>query len=121
MPHKDLQERSRYFKNWYQQNKEKEIKRAKKNKKAIRDLIVKEKSKPCADCKVEYPFYVMEFDHAQGKKILNLASAHLRRGRLSVLKEIAKCDIVCSNCHKARTWKRYHKISFYRNKNGVVA
>jgi hypothetical protein len=27
-------------------------------------------------------------------------------GKVQILKEIAKCDVVCANCHAARTWKR---------------
>jgi hypothetical protein len=32
--------------------------------------------------------------------------------------EIAKCDLVCANCHRLRTWKRgtYEEMSVSRKK-----
>jgi hypothetical protein len=31
-----------------------------------RELVIKAKSQPCADCGVQYPYYVMDFDHREG-------------------------------------------------------
>lgn len=60
--------------------------------------------KPCTDCGVSYPYYVMDFDHCRGKKVLNLASAQrVCLSKKKILAEIAKCDLVCSNCHRERT------------------
>jgi hypothetical protein len=67
--------------------------------------LAKLKSVPCADCHKKYPFYVMDFDHVRGKKKFIMG----RCGNLKwkrVLKEIAKCDVVCANCHRTRTYKR---------------
>jgi hypothetical protein len=51
----------------------------------------------------------MDFDHARGRKLFNvgnkLTSVSLRRLRA----EIAKCDIVCANCHRLRTQARKEK------------
>lgn len=59
-------------------------------------------STPCTDCGTFYPWYVMEFDHCRGTKLFDIANpAH--RGRKAVEAEIAKCDIVCANCHRIRT------------------
>jgi hypothetical protein len=63
------------------------------------------KSKPCMDCGVQYPYYVMQFDHVRGTKEYTLASS----GRISIPKlqaEIQKCDVVCANCHATRTFNR---------------
>lgn len=71
-----------------------------------RELINSYKDKPCADCKVEYPYYVMQFDHL-GDKLFNIAKAVSSNVNLaSLIKEIAKCDVVCANCHAARTFLR---------------
>ena len=57
------------------------------------------------DCKKRFPTYVMDFDHVRGKKSFNISSAQcINIGRLLV--EIIKCDLVCSNCHRRRTYKR---------------
>ncbi len=64
---------------------------------------------PSADCGIQYPYYVMDFDHREGEtKVINLASAS-RMTRPKILEEIAKCDVVCSNCHRERTHRRKEK------------
>ena len=49
----------------------------------------------------------MDFDHVRGTKVTILAK--LRSGRASLSKieaEIAKCEVVCANCHRIRTYLR---------------
>lgn len=70
-------------------------------------LILSAKDRPCMDCGVQYPPYVMDFDHRDKKeKKFNLAAGHTRAGIELLLAEIAKCDVVCANCHRIRTWKK---------------
>ncbi len=65
------------------------------------------KDVPCMDCKNKYPWYVMDLDHRENEeKITNLAKMIIRYAWETVLKEIEKCDIVCSNCHRIRTYNR---------------
>lgn len=91
---------------------------ARKAKRAKRDYIAKLKrlvidakeSRPCADCSRSYPFYVMQFDHVRGLKkfeINEIMRGKVRGGRRALLDEMAKCDIVCANCHAARTYRRH--------------
>lgn len=90
----------------YASNKPSYFALAKKHRERLRDLVrsVKE-SKPCADCGRRYPHYVMDFDHRDPTtKKFNIG--HLSRdvaGEKAILDEIAKCDLVCSNCHRERT------------------
>jgi hypothetical protein len=65
------------------------------------------KAVPCADCRRGFPHYVMEFDHARGKKRYNISAMNWH-SLPSIQREAAKCDVVCANCHKARTWKRHN-------------
>ena len=68
----------------------------------VRDL---KSSTPCADCEVQYHFAVMQFDHLGDKKA-DIAKV-VRIWSLDQIKaEIAKCEIVCANCHQMRTWNR---------------
>jgi DNA-binding Lrp family transcriptional regulator len=61
----------------------------------------------CADCQTMYPHYVLEFDHRpEFKKIANVYRVYKKYGEDRAWQEVAKCDIVCSNCHKIRTWER---------------
>ena len=60
---------------------------------------------PCKDCGVTFPPVAMDFDHVSGDKMLNVSSMrHLAWG--AVLAEIAKCELVCANCHRVRTWQQ---------------
>jgi hypothetical protein len=66
---------------------------------------IKEKN-PCMDCKVWYPYYVMDFDHVRGRKHKNVAELIDTLSKKKIDEEIAKCEIVCSNCHRIRTHDR---------------
>lgn len=58
------------------------------------------------DCQVVYPHYMMDFDHVRGEKLGNIELI-AREGNIpKLLDEIAKCDLVCSNCHRHRTYMR---------------
>ena len=67
---------------------------------------------PCVDCANTYPSCVMEFDHVRGSKVCDV-SAMSNRGmpKKAILIEIAKCDLVCANCHRIRTCLRTHDHS----------
>jgi hypothetical protein len=49
----------------------------------------------------------MDFDHVRGEKVANV-SVLVAGGasRRRVLAEIAKCEVVCANCHRERTHGR---------------
>jgi hypothetical protein len=74
-------------------------------RKAVLDSM---KGDPCADCRKRYPAWVMDFDHRPGTKKLEAVSS-LRAPHAILLEEIAKCDVVCSNCHRERTHSRSRK------------
>jgi hypothetical protein len=60
----------------------------------------------CADCNISYPPYVLDFDHLRDKEF-GISRAIYKGTALSKIKqEIKKCEIVCSNCHRVRTYKR---------------
>lgn len=65
----------------------------------------------CQDCKVKYPHYVLEFDHRDGKRKLdNVHRVFKKYGRDTAWEEARKCDVVCANCHKQRTYAREQGI-----------
>jgi hypothetical protein len=64
------------------------------------------KNQPCADCQKLYPPYVMQFDHVRGRKAFTISSKGMEVSRARLLAEIAKCDVVCANCHAERTHRR---------------
>jgi hypothetical protein len=98
-----------HYKRNKQQYFEKNLRSFKKRREFAREI----KNRSCADCGVKYPYYVMDFDHREDeKKEYELNS--IEKMSINVLKrEIAKCDVVCSNCHRERTYQR--RITKERN------
>ena len=67
----------------------------------------KVKDRPCLDCSIKYPPYVMQFDHRNPKeKLFPIGSNYAKVSHKSLIDEIAKCDVVCANCHAIRTYHR---------------
>lgn len=66
------------------------------------------KTKPCTDCGVMYPWYVMDFDHLDPTTKVNDIARMVNHGLAmeTIQKEIDKCELVCSNCHRVRTYLR---------------
>jgi hypothetical protein len=87
-----------------QNNKPKNIEYQKRKNKTRRAYIYKLKSKPCADCGKSFPSVAMDFDHRFGTKKLFDIGTSMQRNWDVILCEIEKCDIVCANCHRIRTW-----------------
>lgn len=72
----------------------------------IRLLIAAAKNRPCADCGGRFPTCVMDLDHVRGQKEFKVSEAVQRAYGTNLARvraEIAKCDVVCANCHRIRT------------------
>jgi hypothetical protein len=84
----------------------KEVRKISRVKK--REIIEKIKNNPCKDCGGVFPPYCMDFDHKDGQeKIASISTMRaLAYSMENILSEIAKCDLVCSNCHRIRTFTR---------------
>ena len=60
---------------------------------------------PCVECGESDP-RVLEFDHIRGRKYKSVSV--LADGNYSLDKvkaEIRKCQVLCSNCHRKKTYK----------------
>jgi hypothetical protein len=107
MGYDDPQKQRDYCKGHYQRNKAAYLARNARQRLEIRKYIHDEKNKPCADCKDSHPYYVMDFDHRDGTGKLYEPNRLTLVGSLwIVIEELAKCDVVCSNCHRIRTQSR---------------
>lgn len=96
-----------YKKEHYRTNKEQYIKRVRKDKRARKEVIsTLKESLPCTDCKRNYPSWIMDFDHRDGSSKKKNVSQIVDHSLKQALEEIAKCDLVCSNCHRQRTHDR---------------
>ena len=67
-------------------------------------VINKLKDVPCADCGQKFPPCAMDYDHKVGEiKSFNVGTGYSYT-IVNVIKEIDKCDVVCANCHRIRTY-----------------
>lgn len=95
---------TKYHRNWYQTQKYK------------RNMLRywaedKYKGTPCMDCGGVFEWVSMDWDHRPGEiKLFGLASMGRRTINQERIKkmedEMAKCDLVCANCHRVRTRDR---------------
>ncbi len=98
---------------YYSKHREKQLGLAKKRKQGYilerKKFFEEIKNKPCADCGKIYPPWVMDFDHRDKKlKLGNVSKLALRKfwSIERIKEEIKKCDLVCANCHRERTYRR---------------
>ena len=75
----------------------------------VRAWIGALKRAPCTDCGKVYPPECMDFDHQEDKK--RDVSKMMMYSKQTILREVAKCDLVCANCHRTRTHGRAHEVS----------
>jgi hypothetical protein len=76
--------------------------------KAAKELVQAHKHSPCADCGQRFFPAAMDFDHVpgRGKKLFSLSRVPRAADETMVRREMKKCDLVCSNCHRVRTSSR---------------
>ena len=85
----------------YRSNQEKNAQKAKRN----RALVELAKAGGCVDCGLDEPD-ILEFDHVpeRGEKLRDIGPMVASGAGVAVLlAELAKCDVVCPNCHRRRT------------------
>jgi hypothetical protein len=100
---------------YYHKNRERQLSLSKQRKEKYieerKGLLAKIKNRPCADCGKIYPPWVMDFDHREADLKIGTVSYLTFRKLLKfdkILEEIEKCDLVCANCHRERTYQRLH-------------
>ncbi len=88
------------------------FRRASKNAKLKRlNFVQSLKAASCKDCKGAFPPECMEFDHRDpADKLFTISTFGRRVGQATLEEEIAKCDVVCANCHRIRTAARRKKV-----------
>lgn len=113
MPYKSKEEQKKYHQNWYKRNKKRLKEKAAKNNKIyrqrnreyVRDYKL---SHGCADCGYNKHYAALDFDHISDDKEHTIAKmvGSAICSIETLMKEIRKCEVVCSNCHRIRTWNR---------------
>lgn len=113
---------------YYHQNRKRQLELAKKRKqkyiKERKEFLDNIKNKPCFDCGKKYPAWIMDFDHRDGRSKIATISFLVFRKLVKfdkIKEEIAKCDLVCSNCHRGRTYRRLQEAISAEIANEVKA
>lgn len=120
MPPKITSERAEASRRYYVKNRERILKMNRSRREGINtadrlrrkdtNQLVKEikENSSCTDCGKTYNWYVMDFDHLDSStKVMNIARMVSSGYSWEAIEtEISKCEIVCSNCHRERTYKR---------------
>jgi hypothetical protein len=106
MPHKDPAKRKAYMKKWnaefYKKNAATEYTRIKVRRTKIRDWLDEYKSKlVCSKCGERHPA-CLDFHHKNSKtKDFSVGNVSAWGwGKEKILREIEKCIVLCSNCHR---------------------
>jgi hypothetical protein len=78
-------------------------------------------SRGCIDCGYADHPAALEFDHLpQFEKSFDVGRAVYKAAWAGILDEIAKCEVVCSNCHRVRTVERRGESLYSRSSRGEV-
>lgn len=116
MPFKDPERKREYMKEyqkeWYEKNKDTRKKRVANRKREIRDWFNElKKGLNCYICGfsgARSPWSI-EFHHhepSEKKEIVSYLVAH-GYSRERILKEVEKCDPICSNCHRQQHYEEH--------------
>lgn len=82
----------------------------------VNGLILAAMSGGCVDCGIS-DLEVLEFDHL-GDKVASIAKMRQTANTPKLMAELAKCQVVCANCHKKRTYARMGGT--YRTKSDLI-
>jgi hypothetical protein len=84
------------------------------------DIIARIKAEAgCADCGLKNPEHpeIYDFDHLPEFEKTRAVSLMLTKGTIEeMLAEIAKCEVVCANCHRIRTYAARSPRAFGRDR-----
>ena len=103
--------RRAYAKEHYAKNREKyaEARKRFRAKRMAALNEIKAQRGPCVDCGGTFHPYAMDFDHVGDDKVKDVSDLIQCASWQAVLDEIAKCELVCANCHRVRTYNRFER------------
>lgn len=73
-------------------------------------IVYAYKNRSCSDCGTNYPPHVMDFDHKNPEEKLFHISKPGAHNKAEIIAEIMKCDVVCANCHRMRTFLKQEGV-----------
>lgn len=94
-----------YRRAWYSRNRAHAIEEIKRRKREIASWYREfKKSLMCAKCGEDHPG-CLDFHHRDEEEKDRPVSQMLRLGKKRILAEIAKCDVLCANCHRKHHYR----------------
>jgi len=123
MPFKDPDKRREYQRNyhkkWYQSNADKRRAQVRLRRKQVREKLQMIKAQgQCVECGLsgDIATWALDYHHINHKDKLASISFLVGNGYSwkKIEKEIAKCELICSNCHRIRHYKE-HKAGIKNN------
>jgi predicted HNH restriction endonuclease len=107
-----------YARKWYEGNRQKVIKRARKDRDKNRVEWIAYKSKQrCSHCRKKHPA-IIDFHHVikEGKRSVNYLAVRKRNIAEAIKEAEEKCIPLCSNCHRILHWDLTRKAMRVRRK-----
>ena len=103
-----VEQRHQYNAAYYRTHRASEIQRVRSRQRATLEFLRDLRRRPCSDCGQTFPPWVMDFDHRDpcDKSFPHTTGRALLKSRAALMLEIAKCDVVCANCHAFRTYRQ---------------
>jgi hypothetical protein len=105
---------------YYRRNRDIELQRVRVRQAGMVEFLRDLRRIPYADCGGTFRPYQMDFDHRDpSTKTFNLMTGRaMLMASKRVLAEVAKCDVVCANCHRIRS-REQHRIRTAARVRGV--
>ena len=86
---------------------------------AVLKINLKLKAGACVDCGLRCTranYFVFDWDHINRSEKTEDVSM-IKRSKGALIREIAKCELVCANCHRYRT---FHDRLFWTAETGEI-
>lgn len=100
MPYKNPKDKKKHAKKYYKNNKEKILKKNREYRVKVMRWFKEYKSTlKCSRCPEDHPACI-DFHHKKEKKYLISNMIWAGKSIENIKKEIAKCEIICANCHR---------------------
>lgn len=101
MPYKDPKKQKAYLKKHYRDNKKKYLNSSQRSLNRRRQIVSDYKAeRGCLFCGENEPICLDLHHKNPNKKIASIAWLVTNRSMETIKKEIQKCVVVCSNCHR---------------------
>lgn len=107
MPYKDRDRQRQAQADWYQKVKAKRRIQCRNQQAAINQKMAEYKSSLCCErCPENHPSCLHFHHRDQATKVVTISEAVRMRWKWEkIMEEIAKCEVLCANCHAKLHWQ----------------